>query len=167
MEAREEAMEQEREAQRLRIVEEERQKLLKRHATQLLGFLPQVRGRSHTLSCAGWYLMTNQQWTVSVSLSRACCVKRTCSTWMKTSGKTLYHVRRRMLLKTIRETMTWSLTSGSRLLHLIRKLHYRLFLFHGVSLSGVTKGWLTCPGQALVFPLSTCNSHQTGTHDKR
>lgn len=42
LEAREEAMEQEREAKRVRIVEEERQKLLKRHATQLLGHLPQV-----------------------------------------------------------------------------------------------------------------------------
>lgn len=57
LEAREEAMEQEREAQRLRIVEEERQKLLKRHATQLLGFLPQVRGRSHTHSHTQVYIL--------------------------------------------------------------------------------------------------------------
>lgn len=42
LEAREAAIEQEREAQRIRIVEEERRKLLKRHATQLLGHLPQV-----------------------------------------------------------------------------------------------------------------------------
>lgn len=43
MEAQEEASEQQKEAVRRRIVEEERQKLLKRHATQLLGFLPKVQ----------------------------------------------------------------------------------------------------------------------------
>lgn len=54
LEAKEEAMEREREAQRLRIVEEERQKLLKRHATQLLGHLPKVRGGSHTGLCPSY-----------------------------------------------------------------------------------------------------------------
>lgn len=43
MEAQEEASEQQREAVRRQIVEEERQKLLKRHATQLLGYLPKVQ----------------------------------------------------------------------------------------------------------------------------
>lgn len=50
MEAQEEASEQQREAVRRRIVEEERQKLLKRHATQLLGFLPKVR-RGEVMQC--------------------------------------------------------------------------------------------------------------------
>ncbi|XP_060924680.1 meiosis-specific nuclear structural protein 1 [Limanda limanda] len=40
LEAKERAMEQEREAQRRQIVEEERKKLLKRHAAQLLGYFP-------------------------------------------------------------------------------------------------------------------------------
>lgn len=35
-------MEQEREMQRRQIIEDERQRLLKRHATQLLGYLPKV-----------------------------------------------------------------------------------------------------------------------------
>ncbi|KAI7813914.1 meiosis-specific nuclear structural protein 1 [Triplophysa rosa] len=39
-EAEERAMEQEREAQRRHIIEEERQRLLKQHATKLLGYLP-------------------------------------------------------------------------------------------------------------------------------
>ncbi|XP_052010081.1 meiosis-specific nuclear structural protein 1 [Xyrauchen texanus] len=39
-EAEERAMEQEREAQRRQIIEEERQRLLKQHATKLLGYLP-------------------------------------------------------------------------------------------------------------------------------
>lgn len=42
MEAQEKAMEEEREALRRRIVEEERQRLLKRHAKKLLGYLPKV-----------------------------------------------------------------------------------------------------------------------------
>ncbi len=44
LEAKERAIEQQREALRRRIVEEERQRLLKRHATKLLGYLPKVRG---------------------------------------------------------------------------------------------------------------------------
>lgn len=40
LEAKEKALEEEREALRMKIIEEERQKLLKRHATQLLGYLP-------------------------------------------------------------------------------------------------------------------------------
>lgn len=36
-------MEQERETQRRQIIEEERQRLLKQHATKLLGYLPKVR----------------------------------------------------------------------------------------------------------------------------
>ncbi|CAL1604068.1 unnamed protein product [Knipowitschia caucasica] len=38
--AKEQALEEEREALRMKIIEEERQKLLKRHAKQLLGYLP-------------------------------------------------------------------------------------------------------------------------------
>lgn len=113
LEAREAAVEQEREAQRVRIVEEERQKLLKRHATQLLGYLPQVqKGGSHTLithSCTLYGKLTE-----SVSLPRACCVRKTLSTWMKTSGKTFYLVRRRRMLW---KTMIWFLTDRNMLLH--------------------------------------------------
>ncbi|KTF76418.1 hypothetical protein cypCar_00036046, partial [Cyprinus carpio] len=39
-EEEERAMEKEREAQRRKIIEEERQRLLKQHATKLLGYLP-------------------------------------------------------------------------------------------------------------------------------
>lgn len=42
VEAQEKAMEEEREALRRQIVEEERQQLLKRHAKKLLGYLPKV-----------------------------------------------------------------------------------------------------------------------------
>lgn len=52
MEAQEEASERQREALRQRIVEEERQKLLKRHATQLLGYLPKVQGRAGVMQCS-------------------------------------------------------------------------------------------------------------------
>lgn len=44
-EAEERAAEHEREMARLRIIEEERQKLLKDHAAKLLGYLPKVRKR--------------------------------------------------------------------------------------------------------------------------
>lgn len=43
LEAQESAIGQREEALRRKIVEEERQKLLKRHAEQLLGYLPKVR----------------------------------------------------------------------------------------------------------------------------
>lgn len=42
LEAKERAIEQQREALRRQIIEEERQKLLKHHATKLLGHLPKV-----------------------------------------------------------------------------------------------------------------------------
>lgn len=42
-------MEQEREAQRRQIIEEERQRLLKQHATKLLGYLPKVRTPQHII----------------------------------------------------------------------------------------------------------------------
>lgn len=42
LEAKERAIEEQKEALRRQIVEEERQRLLKRHATQLLGYLPKV-----------------------------------------------------------------------------------------------------------------------------
>ncbi|XP_010780215.1 meiosis-specific nuclear structural protein 1-like [Notothenia coriiceps] len=40
LEAKEKAIEEERQALRRQIIEEERQRLLKRHATKLLGYLP-------------------------------------------------------------------------------------------------------------------------------
>lgn len=40
LEAKERAIEEQKEALRRQIIEEERQRLLKRHATQLLGYLP-------------------------------------------------------------------------------------------------------------------------------
>lgn len=43
LEAKERAVEQERENLRRKIIEEERQRLLKHHATKLLGYLPKVR----------------------------------------------------------------------------------------------------------------------------
>lgn len=42
LEAKEKAIEEERQALRRQIIEEERQRLLKRHATKLLGYLPKV-----------------------------------------------------------------------------------------------------------------------------
>lgn len=61
MEAQEEASEQQREALRRRIVEEERQKLLKRHATQLLGYLPKVQGGSHAMQRPGFCLSQRKE----------------------------------------------------------------------------------------------------------
>lgn len=43
LEAKEREIEQERENVHRQIIEEERQKLLKKHATKLLGYLPKVK----------------------------------------------------------------------------------------------------------------------------
>lgn len=84
MEAQERAVEEEREALCRKIVEEERQKLLKRHAEGLLGYLPKVclcmkiESASRANKCV-----------TAVFILRGCFVKMTYNILMKTLGEIL------------------------------------------------------------------------------
>lgn len=108
LEAKERAIEQEREALRRRIVEEERQRLLKHHATKLLGYLPKVWGHvwfMNHITQVHILCRSNKCMTMSVSILRAYSVKMTWSTLTRTSEKTLKRVRRISSLKTAGKTM--------------------------------------------------------------
>lgn len=101
LEAKERAIEQEREALRRQIIEEERLRLLKRHATNLLGYLPKVYvWIINNVTQVHISFRSNKRMTMSVSIFRACSVKMTWSTLMKTSEKTLRHVRQISSLRT-------------------------------------------------------------------
>lgn len=89
-------MEKERESQRRKIIEEERQRLLKQHATKLLGYLPKVRTPHHstqTLICKPSYMFRlitvffcNTKYLFLFSLfSREFLKKMTWSTLMRIS----------------------------------------------------------------------------------
>lgn len=83
-------MEQEREAVRRQIIEEERRRLLKHHATKLLGYFPKVRGASlvHEPPCVLSLTPKGRIDDLVGTFRRACFGRTTWNTLTRNSGAT-------------------------------------------------------------------------------